>query len=486
MPKTSAKKRKSAGAEEEDPRPEIAGNIFCITGTLSRSRATIEDEIRAAGGEVAKSVTKKVTILVANQQGTKKCEDAAKRGVAVVDDTWLQGRLDAARGSSSASKKSKKVKKKDTSSLNQQLWDAVKSGDLAKANAAYAKGASADLFFEGDQTEEVVLMPFDKYLADDHSNGNNVDIGECLPAKMTTGMSTLMIATQQDDIDMMNWLLDAGCKINSAQPSSLIYGDGYDFGNMTALAFASSFNAISLLLSQGADPTIEYKPPQYESLFNSRSILSSFTVLLADSSELDAIQRAMVRHGADVNIADYPCFDDGQDAGSIFVRENPATSYWPKIVASGDVEWATELLTNYDADPNWPLSVPDDDHGLGATVLMIAILKENVDMVNLLIEKGADVNLTEFVYFKDEDNFMSGEDLTVYFFVDDDMLMHYWDISPEAELEFPLCAPKNKRATPLSVAIGTGNDDIIEILQMNGAKKRGVSKRASVPALLCA
>ena len=31
----------------------------------------MEDEIRAAGGDVVKSVTKKVTILVASQPGTK-------------------------------------------------------------------------------------------------------------------------------------------------------------------------------------------------------------------------------------------------------------------------------------------------------------------------------------------------------------------------------------------------------------------------------
>ena len=56
----------------------------------------MEDEIRAAGGDVAKSVTKEVTILVASQPGTKKCLDAAKKGVMVVDEAWLHERLGTA------------------------------------------------------------------------------------------------------------------------------------------------------------------------------------------------------------------------------------------------------------------------------------------------------------------------------------------------------------------------------------------------------
>lgn len=56
----------------------------------------MEHEIRAAGGDVAKSVTKEVTILVASQPGTKKCLDAAKKGVMVVDEAWLHERLGTA------------------------------------------------------------------------------------------------------------------------------------------------------------------------------------------------------------------------------------------------------------------------------------------------------------------------------------------------------------------------------------------------------
>ena len=89
---------------------EISGNVFCIIGTLSRPRDDVEDEIRAAGGDVAKSVTKQVTILVASQPSTKKCLDAAKKGVMVVDEAWLQERLGTAPPPTKKGKKGKKGK----------------------------------------------------------------------------------------------------------------------------------------------------------------------------------------------------------------------------------------------------------------------------------------------------------------------------------------------------------------------------------------
>jgi len=377
---------------------------------------------------VEKSVTKQVTILVASQPGTKKCQDAAKKGIMVVDEAWLEKRLngngvirgslgltelgDTERARRQASidaevKEHRSLRDKITDEarrkeLDQEMWNAVKAGDLEAAQAVYAKGAHPDLFFEGDEAEHV-LMPFDKYLKKGEFIGENVYFGVCEPSHMTAGMSCLMMSTQQGNHQMMDWLLDVGCDIISAQPN-YIYGDGYSFGGMTALAFASSLDVVMLLLARGADTKeSSYIPPQYEDNFDGASIFSATTVLLAASPELDAIQRAFVRHGGNVNLADYPCFDGGQDTGSYYKRDNPPTSYWPKVVASGDIEWAFELLTCYAADPNWPRSIDGEhDIGLGATVLMIAILKQNVDMVKLLIKNGADVNLTELVWSNGE------------------------------------------------------------------------------------
>ena len=208
-----------------------------------------------------------------------------------------------------------------------------------------------------------------------------------------------------------------------------------------------------------------------------------------------------------MNLADYPRLDVPFDAyggaGGYLTRETPPTSYWPTVVASGNVEWACELLTACGADPNWPRSETyprfcNHEIGLGATVLMIAILKQDVGMVKLLIKHGADVNLTEvvhfypdsddhdeywFVHFHPEDEY---EDSNGYWFVNDDMLMHYWGTTDKDALEFPLDAPDDKKATPLSVALGTGNDGIVELLREHGAEEAPFgSTPASVPALNC-
>jgi len=73
-------------------------------------------------------------------------------------------------------------------------------------------------------------------------------------------------------------------------------------------------------------------------------------------------------------------------------------SYWATVVASGDTVWASVLIGLYDADPNWPAGIEGTDCGLGATVLQIAIVSKNKDMVKLLLDEGADVNQPEDVW----------------------------------------------------------------------------------------
>ena len=73
-----------------------------------------------------------------------------------------------------------------------------------------------------------------------------------------------------------------------------------------------------------------------------------------------------------------------------------------------------------------------------------------------------------------------------YWFMTDDMLTQYWGTTDEDALKFPLDAPDDKKATPLSVALGTGNEEIIELLRAQGAEEAPFgSTPASVPALNC-
>jgi predicted DNA-binding WGR domain protein len=68
----------------------LAGFTFCMTGTMSVSRAEMEKYIIANGGEIAKTVTKNCTHLISAQTGTKKCEDAEKKGAIVVNEEWVR------------------------------------------------------------------------------------------------------------------------------------------------------------------------------------------------------------------------------------------------------------------------------------------------------------------------------------------------------------------------------------------------------------
>lgn len=192
-----------------------------------------------------------------------------------------------------------------------------------------------------------------------------------------------------------------------------------------------------------------------------------------------------------MNAAEYPQSTYGQQ----YKFEEAPYSYWPRVVASGDVEWARELLTRHGADPNWPLKINATqqikaqlgrDHlgfALGATVLMIAVLRQDAAMVELLVDHGADVNLAEFLEVLGDD-FAGAERPSDYFFVTDAVLAHYWNTTA-AEAALPLVAPDDKKATPLSVARGTGNSKIIELLQARGAVETPGATPASVPALNC-
>eukprot|EP00603_Paraphysomonas_imperforata_P015033 CAMPEP_0114464798 /NCGR_PEP_ID=MMETSP0104-20121206/8129_1 /TAXON_ID=37642 ORGANISM="Paraphysomonas imperforata, Strain PA2" /NCGR_SAMPLE_ID=MMETSP0104 /ASSEMBLY_ACC=CAM_ASM_000202 /LENGTH=164 /DNA_ID=CAMNT_0001637917 /DNA_START=58 /DNA_END=549 /DNA_ORIENTATION=- len=81
-------KRKSSAVSSATS--SLSGLTFCMTGTMSVPRAEMEGFITANGGEVAKTVTNKCTHLISAETGTKKCADAEKKGVVVVDEAWVR------------------------------------------------------------------------------------------------------------------------------------------------------------------------------------------------------------------------------------------------------------------------------------------------------------------------------------------------------------------------------------------------------------
>ena len=264
-----------------------------------------------------------------------------------------------------------------------------------------------------------------------------------------------------------------------------------EFGGWTALAVATSTAAVGLLLSRGANVGSTYVPIQSEDgHLPSRSMLPDHLVLCA-SHDRDAVARSLVLHGANPSDAEYCCHEDGQGLMWEYKLENAPTCYWPMVVAGGDVEWAKILLEKCGTDPNWPqsennivenLSSPSDNgchwKGLGATVLMIAILQKNLEMVRLLLANGADACLPEFV------GFLSGEIHYRTDFLSEDQYTHYWGKSYDEireDNENKIVAPRDKLATPLSVARGIGDDTIIALLRSHGAVEQEGATPAAVP-----
>jgi DNA ligase (NAD+) len=65
---------------------EIAGKTFVLTGTLSEPRENVAERIRAAGGKVAGSVSKKTDYVIAGENAGSKLADAQRLGVKILSE----------------------------------------------------------------------------------------------------------------------------------------------------------------------------------------------------------------------------------------------------------------------------------------------------------------------------------------------------------------------------------------------------------------
>ncbi|MEX1118884.1 MAG: NAD-dependent DNA ligase LigA [Terrimicrobiaceae bacterium] len=82
----------SATSSGEGP---LKGTTWVITGTLSMPREEAAALIRAAGGVVTSSVSKKTTYLLAGESAGSKVDKAASLGVQIIDETALQTMMTA-------------------------------------------------------------------------------------------------------------------------------------------------------------------------------------------------------------------------------------------------------------------------------------------------------------------------------------------------------------------------------------------------------
>jgi DNA ligase (NAD+) len=71
----------------------LAGTTFVITGTLSRPRGELKEELERLGAKVAGSVSRKTTYLVAGENAGSKLTKARELGVEVIDEVGLEKML---------------------------------------------------------------------------------------------------------------------------------------------------------------------------------------------------------------------------------------------------------------------------------------------------------------------------------------------------------------------------------------------------------
>ncbi len=84
--------------ERDERRPKtaneaFAGTTWVITGTLSQPREELVELIRARGGKVAGSVSKKTSCVLAGEEAGSKLEKATQLGIPVVDEAAFRAML---------------------------------------------------------------------------------------------------------------------------------------------------------------------------------------------------------------------------------------------------------------------------------------------------------------------------------------------------------------------------------------------------------
>jgi DNA ligase (NAD+) len=73
--------------------PGFKNTTWVITGTLSQSRDEIAELVRARGGKVSGSVSKKTSYVLAGEEAGSKLEKAKKLGVRVINETEFRKML---------------------------------------------------------------------------------------------------------------------------------------------------------------------------------------------------------------------------------------------------------------------------------------------------------------------------------------------------------------------------------------------------------
>jgi ankyrin repeat protein len=233
------------------------------------------------------------------------------------------------------------------------LMEAARRGNVAVVRALL--GAKANPNAKEDVGGHTALM----FALSQRQSGSVEELikgGADVHLASKTGFTPLMFAAQQNDVDSGRILIRAGARPNDVQPKT----------GLTALLVASAMAlapAVDLLLENGANPNVQDATgwsPLHRAVRD-----SDYGANLNAKPAILSIVKSLLKHGADPNVRLSP------DAASA----------------------AAEL--NYVQQPRRRTSITVNEVSLmGATPLMLAAEVNNFDAIKILVEAGADPNLT--------------------------------------------------------------------------------------------
>lgn len=130
-PAKKAPAKKAAGGA-------LAGKVFCMTGTLSISRAAMSAKLIGLGATVAKTVTNNCDYLLMSEdvQGTKKCDEANRKGAECITEDDLEELIGGEGGEAEAQEE------EESESEEEEVVEVKKKPTKRKAPAAKEKKAA--------------------------------------------------------------------------------------------------------------------------------------------------------------------------------------------------------------------------------------------------------------------------------------------------------------------------------------------------------
>lgn len=246
------------------------------------------------------------------------------------------------------------------------LVDAAKRGDLAALRALIESGADVNAP-EGDGA---TALHWASHRDDLEAADLLIRAGADVNAANYLGVTPLWSASLNGSPAMARKLLAAGARPSAALPS----------GETLVMTAARSGNAdvVEQLLAAGADP-------------NGRGERGQTALMWAASQQHAAVVEVLLRHGADVHARSDVWTQLWQSTQSIEVH--PDLQMWiehggltPLLFAArvGDLASA-KLLMAAGADV-------DDASAYGTSATVVAVQSGNLELVELLLESGADPN----------------------------------------------------------------------------------------------